>query len=350
MSFKKNTAVTGFPFTLIATADGSAITTGTPVGYVTLDGGTQTAIGDVTPVHEGNGQWTFDLTAAEMNGDTVGFLVTHASAINAHFIIPTDIKLVSELNDIAAGAAMTLTATATSAQLVDDVWDEALSGHNIGGTTGKAIKQLQEGTVSAESTVNDASATTTSFITALTEATDNHYKDVSLVFIDGTLWGQSRPVIGYNGTTKTITLEEALTSAPANGDGFIIKTDHVHPVSDIQAGLALEAKQDTIITDIAAVKVDTASGGIPKNAIFNDFEFPMVLTSDHYTAALSKTVTGEKSIDGGAFVAVTGAIAEIGSGVYQCDLSAADTNGDTITYKFSATACDDTIITVTTRS
>jgi hypothetical protein len=88
--FKKNTAVTGFPFTLISATDGSAITTGTPVGYVTLDGGTQTAIGDVSPVHEGNGQWTFDLTSGEMNGDVVGFLVIHASAVNAHFTIPTD--------------------------------------------------------------------------------------------------------------------------------------------------------------------------------------------------------------------------------------------------------------------
>ena len=71
--FKKNTAVTGFPFHLVATADGSDITAGTPVGYYTLDGGSQTAINDVTPVHEGNGEWTFDLLAAEMNGDIVGF-------------------------------------------------------------------------------------------------------------------------------------------------------------------------------------------------------------------------------------------------------------------------------------
>ena len=53
MSFKKNTAVTGFAVGLVSATDGSDITTGTPVGYYTLDGGTQTAIGDVTPVHEG---------------------------------------------------------------------------------------------------------------------------------------------------------------------------------------------------------------------------------------------------------------------------------------------------------
>ena len=102
MSFKRNTAVTGFTVGLISATDGSAITTGTPVGYYTLDGGTQTAIADVTPVHEGNGQWSFGLTAGEMNGDIVGLAFTHTSAIPAYFTIKTDTKIVSELVDLTA--------------------------------------------------------------------------------------------------------------------------------------------------------------------------------------------------------------------------------------------------------
>jgi len=76
MPYKKNTAVTGFPFGLISASDNSDITTGTPVGYYKLDGGSQTAIADTSPVHEGNGQWSFDLTAGEMNGDVVGLVFT----------------------------------------------------------------------------------------------------------------------------------------------------------------------------------------------------------------------------------------------------------------------------------
>ena len=112
---------------------------------------------------------------------------------------------------------------------------------------------------------------------------------------------------------------------------------------------ATSAKQDTMETTLNSILSDQDSMGITKNAAFSNFEFPMVLTSDHYTAATGKTVTGEMSIDGAAFVAVNGTIAEVGSGVYQIDLLAADTNGDVITYKFSATDSDDTIITVTTR-
>jgi len=140
---------------------------------------------------------------------------------------------------------------------VNDIYDEAESGHNVGGSYGKGFRQVKEGTISAESTINDAGATTTVFITALTEATDNHYIDVSIVFIDGVLVGQSRTILSYNGTTKTITLDEALTEAPANGDGFIIKTDHVHPVSQIQSGLATEAKQDVIDANVDLILDDT---------------------------------------------------------------------------------------------
>ena len=113
---------------------------------------------------------------------------------------------------------------------------------------------------------------------------------------------------------------------------------------------ATSAKQDSMETTLNLVLSDQESMGITKNATFSNFEFPMVLSSDHYTAGTGLTVTGERSIDGGAFGAVSGTIAEIGSGVYQIDLLAADTNGDVITYKFSSATCDDTIITVTTRA
>lgn len=102
MAFKKNTAVTGFPFTLVNASDGSAITSGTVTGYYCLDGGSQSAINDSTPSHKGNGQWTVDLLAGEMNGDIVGLLFVHASAIPVHFTIKTVTKLASELNDVAA--------------------------------------------------------------------------------------------------------------------------------------------------------------------------------------------------------------------------------------------------------
>ncbi len=87
MSFSKGVAVTGFPFALLD-ADGQPVTSGTVTGYVLRDGGTQVALVGV-PVHEGNGQWSVNLTATEMDGDEVGLLFVHANAI-VHFTIKTE--------------------------------------------------------------------------------------------------------------------------------------------------------------------------------------------------------------------------------------------------------------------
>lgn len=71
------------------------------------------------------------------------------------------------------------------------------------------------------SAVNDGSATTTSFVTDLTETTDDHYKGRIITFRTGDLYGQSSDITAYNGTTKAITCT-ALTDAPADNDAFVI--------------------------------------------------------------------------------------------------------------------------------
>ncbi len=88
--------------------------------------------------------------------------------------------------------------------------------------------------------------------------------------------------------------------------------------------------------------------GIQTNTAFSDIEFLMVLSTDHVTPATGKTVTGERSIDAGAFVGVDGTIAEISDGIYQFDALAADLNGTVITFRFSEAASDDTFLTVKT--
>ncbi len=121
----------------------------------------------------------------------------------------------------------------TEAGIAGAVWDEAASAHNIGGSFGKFLRQLKEGVVSAEADVDDASATTTSFVTTLTEASDSHYSDLTCAFIGGNLTGQSRIISSYNGTTKTLTFDEGWSEAPADGDTFIILTAHVHTKAQI---------------------------------------------------------------------------------------------------------------------
>jgi hypothetical protein len=142
--------------------------------------------------------------------------------------------------------AAVLDSTATAA-LVDLIWDEPLTGatHNVATSAGKRLRQTTA-FQQIDSTVVDASATTTTFVTGLTSAVDDFYNDSMLVFTDGALAGQVRAIYDYIGATKTIILEEALTSAPVNGVAFAIVSLHIHPVSQIQSGLATAASIVTL--------------------------------------------------------------------------------------------------------
>ncbi|MDP3245052.1 MAG: LamG-like jellyroll fold domain-containing protein [bacterium] len=107
-----------------------------------------------------------------------------------------------------------------------------------------------------QSTVNDASASTTSFITALTNATNDFYKNAILTFTSGNLNGQVRRISGYNGASKAITLDPALTSAPANGDAFTIVKQNVYVEQQVAEHETAQAVERTAQ---ASFRTDTTS-------------------------------------------------------------------------------------------
>jgi hypothetical protein len=117
------------------------------------------------------------------------------------------------------------------------VWDEKASDHNLGGTFGKFLRQIKEGSISAEADVVDASPTTTTFKTNLTETSSSHYSDLTVAFIGGNLAGQSKILVSYNATDKSLLFDEEWSEAPANGDTFIILTTHSHTITQIVTGI-----------------------------------------------------------------------------------------------------------------
>ena len=161
---------------------------------------------------------------------------------------------------------------ADKATLVNLIWDEPLTGatHNVATSSGKRLRQTTA-FQQIDSTVIDAAATTTTFVTGLTSSVDNFYNDSMLVFTDGALAGQVRAIYDYIGATKTIILEEALTSAPVNGVAFAIVSLHIHPVSQIQSGLATAAAlatESTKINRIEAVATGTVTGAGTSTEVF----------------------------------------------------------------------------------
>lgn len=92
--------------------------------------------------------------------------------------------------------------------------------------------QLQAGLIGTAGTVSDATPATNGFTTSLTQA-DNHWTDHILVFTSGALAGQSRIIAIYNNLGGECAFDELWTSAPANGDSFIILSGHAHSKSQI---------------------------------------------------------------------------------------------------------------------
>lgn len=101
----------------------------------------------------------------------------------------------------------------------------------------------------------------------------------------------------------------------------------------------------TVPPNFSALSIDSngrvrVQSGVTANASIGNFEFLMVLSSDHVTPATGLTVTATRSIDGGAFAACANAVSEVGSGVYSIDLANTDLNGVTVMLKFSAPNAD----------
>ena len=86
--FLKGVAVTGFTFVMLNAGNGNAITTGSVTGKITKDGGTQGAVAG-SFVHEGNGQWSVNLSATEMDADVIGLTFLHSSAVPVYKTLRT---------------------------------------------------------------------------------------------------------------------------------------------------------------------------------------------------------------------------------------------------------------------
>jgi hypothetical protein len=111
------------------------------------------------------------------------------------------------------------------------------------------------------------------------------------------------------------------------------------------APLALSSQLvQSIVADYAANK----SPNIKKNTALSNFEFLMVDSTDHFTPKTGLTITATRSIDGAAFAATTNSSTEIASGWYKINMSAADLNGDVVSFSFAGAGADTRTFTIKT--
>jgi hypothetical protein len=219
--------------------------------------------------------WNFEILAAERGtdnastfdaaSDAVANVTTVASVTNA---VTTDAASrtasQADVSALATAASISALNDLSAVQVENAVWEASISSHNSAGSTGKALKQLKEGVISQDGSVDDASATATSFITNLTETVDGFFHDKVIVFVSGDLAGQARHIENYSGTTKTVTVSQAFTSVPADADEFLILATHEHSLGEIADGVWDEPQAGHTTVDTFGYFLDSqvsAAGG-----------------------------------------------------------------------------------------
>jgi len=228
MILKQSTAVDILIGPFVDITDGATAETGeSPAVKLSKNGQTLGAKNDATtPIHDGDGYYNCEFDGTDTN--TVGTLVVTIAATATALPVRHEFQVVEEDvyeflyatgstadDNIASILASTAELTFTVTNQLD-VNMLAISGDTT------AADNLEEGaTALVLSSVNDAAATTTAFVTALSEATDDHYNGRIITFTSGDLVGQSTDITDYVGGTKTVTVT-TLTEAPANSVTFII--------------------------------------------------------------------------------------------------------------------------------
>ncbi len=131
------------------------------------------------------------------------------------------------------GVSTSLTDTSVNTTVTDGTMSNTLlldiptvaefEARTVGSTAATAMDLMYAAAITS-GTVSDASATAADFDTDLTEASNNHYDDSAIVFTDGVLKGQVRPIDVSLGSASNgnITVSPVFTEAPGNGDAFQI--------------------------------------------------------------------------------------------------------------------------------
>ena len=134
----------------------------------------------------------------------------------------------------------------TVGAIADAVWDESYSTHTTAGTFGKLMDTLRKSNNVIEGTIlASPTPTTTVFRISGADYPTGALTGSVLWMNSGASQEQNSPIVTTvnNGDgTITVTLENALVTAPSAGDTVLIDpTSHVHSVAEIQSGLATAA-------------------------------------------------------------------------------------------------------------
>jgi hypothetical protein len=158
-------------------------------------------------------------------------------------------------------ADFALSSTA-SADLVDAIWDEELTGatHNVATSSGRRIRTMDSNVILSDVLPSQAGLATNAIkFDGGASSADNAYDPAMIVILDGDGAGQCRLIYQYNGTTKTAYVDRDWKVQPAATDTFAIIADPGR--EHINEGLAQAGGADTITLNANASDSDDAYVG-----------------------------------------------------------------------------------------
>jgi hypothetical protein len=197
------------------------------------DGAVQTAGVAVKVIPFGQSESSGAGTVAYTADGVVLYTPTQAETNYTSFI------LVASKSGCIPATVTVVTSAAGIASIADAVWDEAYNQHTTAGTFGKLQDTLRKSNNVLEGTIlASPTPTTTVFRVSGIDFPTGALEHAILWMNTGTSENQNSPILTTvnNGDgTVTVTLEEALVTAPVAGDTVLIDpTSHVHAIVDIQ--------------------------------------------------------------------------------------------------------------------
>ena len=146
--------------------------------------------------------------------------------------------------------------------IVTGVWSDKLTTY-VDGEAGKRLKGITA-VPTLEGTVDDVAATSESFVSTLIGYGDTFFNDALLLVEFAPDEWQGRAVTTYTSATGVFTVDEPFISPPPNTSPVVIQITHIHPVVEIQAGLAIRSAQITTQDILDSGDIDGSS--IEENA------------------------------------------------------------------------------------
>ena len=236
MQFLKQSTAASVIVGPVLDADGNAYTSAVIGDFNLTKNGTTAALASpADATHSHNGQYIIALTTG--NTDTLGRLaISMNRATYGMTIFRYEVLAANQFDAIVTNGNV------TPAAIADAVWDEAYSGHTTAGTFGKLMDILRKSNNVIEGTIlSSPTPTTTVFKISGANYPTGALEHSVLWMSTGTSAEQNSPILTTvnNGDgTLTITLEEALVTAPVAGDTVLIDpTSHVHAIADIASGI-----------------------------------------------------------------------------------------------------------------